>query len=503
MSTGERLLEVKGVSVQFEGLTALRAVDLSLAPGEIVGLIGPNGAGKTTLVNVLSGFQNPAEGKVLLGGVDVTRWTPFQLCRAGIGRTFQAVRLFANFTVEQNIELAGVGAGLSRHKAREQTRDLLARLDMGDKSEAMATALSYGEERWVGVARALAGNPKFLLLDEPAAGLNPAEAASLIDRISAIRRDFGCGILIIEHNMPLIMGLCDRIQVLAQGQTIARGTPSEIRSDQSVRQAYLGSESRSPAFRARPPSPSVSPAPLLSVSELHVAFGAVRALRGVSIEVRRGEFVSVIGPNGAGKSTLMNAILGLVRAQQGCIQFAGEILDRQAVEARVEAGLALVPEGRRIFGALTVAENLEIGATTRHRRDKTGFDIGHVLDYFPILRERLRSPAGKLSGGEQQQLAIARALLSSPQLLLLDEPSLGLAPLIIDQVYEILARLNRDGSSVLLIEQNATRALAASDRTYVLRNGVIELAGRSTELIDDPRFDHAYFGFVPEKAAAL
>jgi branched-chain amino acid transport system ATP-binding protein len=233
----------------------------------------------------------------------------------------------------------------------------------------------------------------------------------------------------------------------------------------------------------------------LAVSDLVVDYGSIRALRGISLTVKTGEYVSVIGPNGAGKSTLLAAIAGLVRPKSGSIRFDGRPLSGEGAAQRVHGGIALVPEGRRILTNLTVEENLRVGETTRRGDAGAAARFESVLERFPILRARLHGHAGKLSGGEQQQLAIARALLSAPRLLLLDEPSLGLAPLMIQQVYETLSELNEAGLTILLMEQNANRALLAADRAYVLRHGTVELQGRAEDLRTDPAFDRAYFGF--------
>ncbi|MBM3516720.1 MAG: ABC transporter ATP-binding protein [Alphaproteobacteria bacterium] len=238
---------------------------------------------------------------------------------------------------------------------------------------------------------------------------------------------------------------------------------------------------------------------MLAVAGLQVSYGSIAALRGVSLSVGSGEVVSVIGPNGAGKSTLMAAITGGVTPRGGSVVFEGTSLLSLGPKRIVQRGISLVPEGRRIFSSLTVHENLKVGASTRTDRAAIAADIERMLGHFPALRERLDRPAGRLSGGEQQQLAIARALLARPRLLLLDEPSLGLAPLVVDLVYRILARLRSEGITILLVEQNVHRALAVSDRTYVLRTGSIEMQGTSAELLQAPRFEEAYFGFAGMK----
>jgi branched-chain amino acid transport system ATP-binding protein len=233
---------------------------------------------------------------------------------------------------------------------------------------------------------------------------------------------------------------------------------------------------------------------LLAVSRLVVRYGAIAAVRGVDLEVRSGEIVSIVGPNGAGKTSLLSAIAGIIPASAGVVFFAGAPLAGIALEAVVAKGLALVPEGRRIFASLTVAENLALGATVRRDGPEVRADIERFYAAFPILGARRRQPAGLLSGGEQQQLAIARALVSRPKLLMLDEPSLGLAPAIVDQVYGLLRHIRADGVTILLVEQNAERAFALSDRTYVMRGGEIVLHGSPAAVKADPHFDAAYFG---------
>jgi branched-chain amino acid transport system ATP-binding protein len=233
---------------------------------------------------------------------------------------------------------------------------------------------------------------------------------------------------------------------------------------------------------------------LLSVSDLVVRYGAITALRGVDLDVSAGEIVALVGPNGAGKTSLLSAIAGIVRPAAGSIIFGGQPLARVALEDVVSHGVALVPEGRHIFGSLTVAENLGLGATVRRDAASVAADIERYFETFPILGKRRNQPAGQLSGGEQQQLAIARALLSRPRLLMLDEPSLGLAPAIVDQVYVLLRQIREDGITILLVEQNAERAFAVADRVSVMSLGEIVLRGTPAELAADARFDAAYFG---------
>jgi branched-chain amino acid transport system ATP-binding protein len=233
-------LSAERVTVRFGGLVATDDVSIALSPGEVLGLIGPNGAGKTTLVNILSGFQRAHAGSVRLGGRDLTGLSPAMFAQAGIVRSFQAVRLFKGMSLAENIEVGFVGRGIGRAEARRRALTMLAEFDLSHRAGQPAAALSYGEERRAGLARALALEPRFLLLDEPAAGLAASEAEDLRRVILSIRDRHGCGILVIEHNMALVMSLCDRIHVLDGGRTIASGSPAAIKTDPAVRAAYLG-----------------------------------------------------------------------------------------------------------------------------------------------------------------------------------------------------------------------------------------------------------------------
>ena len=244
-----------------------------------------------------------------------------------------------------------------------------------------------------------------------------------------------------------------------------------------------------------------SAVPLLEVSALVVRYGAVTAVRGVDLEVAEGEIVSIVGPNGAGKTSLISAIAGIVPPAAGTVAFAGEALTGIALEDVVGRGLALVPEGRHIFASLTVIENLMLGATIRTDADGVRTDIDRLFERFPILGQRRRQPAGQLSGGEQQQLAIALALLSRPRLLMLDEPSLGLAPAVIEQVYALLRSVREQGVTILLVEQNAERVFGISDRVHVMSGGEFGLSGSAADIRNDLRFDAAYFGVHLQEVA--
>ncbi|MDX6685217.1 MAG: branched-chain amino acid transport system ATP-binding protein [Baekduia sp.] len=233
-------LEARDVRVHFEGVKAVDGVDLDLTSGEILGLIGPNGAGKSTLVNALSGFCAPTSGEVNMGGSRVTGWPPRRLSRHGLVRTFQAVRLFGRLSVLENVQAGAVAGGLSLRASRGRALELLRQFGLADRAGLDAVSLPLGEERLLGVARAMAARPRLLLLDEPAAGLNESEGDELRDALVRVRDDHDCGLMVIEHDMRFMMALCERIQVLDAGRTISIGTPQEVRTDPAVLTAYLG-----------------------------------------------------------------------------------------------------------------------------------------------------------------------------------------------------------------------------------------------------------------------
>lgn len=237
-------------------------------------------------------------------------------------------------------------------------------------------------------------------------------------------------------------------------------------------------------------------APVLRITDLAVRYGRIQALHGVNLEVRQGELVTLLGANGAGKSTTMRALSGLVPVARGTLEFEGRDITTMPARLRVKAGIVQVPEGRRVFPGMTVQENLDMGCHGRKFPSKADYaqTLDHVFELFPRLAERRKQAGGTMSGGEQQMLAIGRALMSRPRLLLLDEPSMGLAPRVIAQIFGIIAEINRAGTTILFVEQNAQQALTRSDRAYVLETGEVTVEGAGRELLADPRIRAAYLG---------
>jgi branched-chain amino acid transport system ATP-binding protein len=490
-------LEVSGLTISFGGIKAATGVALTARPGQVTGLIGPNGAGKTTVLNMISGYYPPDTGSICLGTKQLAGSTASAVTRAGIARTYQTTQLFGSLSVFDNV-LLGLRTGrlgnpfgrLAGESDLAAADGLLALVGYRGDLDASASSLPHVDRRLVEIARAVATRPGVLLLDEPAAGLSAAEKEHLK---TVLRKLAGAGlaVMLVEHDMTLVMGLCDHIVVLDAGRPIAAGAPSEIRNDPRVRAAYLGSGDVQPPARQRPLEPDGEV--ILAARAIEASYGAVPVLHGVTLEVRQGELVALLGSNGAGKSTTMRAVSGLLRPVGGEIVLRGSNITAQAPHRIAAAGLALVPEGRQVFPELSVRDNLELGAYSRGAVVISG-DVEQLLTRFPRLRERLDQRAGLLSGGEAQMLAVARGLMSKPRILLLDEPSLGLAPAVIEELYQVLAELRDAGVTLLLVDQMAAMALTIADRGYVIASGRIIHAGSAAELTSDPALDAAYLG---------
>lgn len=489
-------LTIKDLGISFGGVKAAQNVSLVAHPGRITSLIGPNGAGKTTVLNMVSGFYKPQAGSIELDG-DLTGKEAFEIARAGIARTYQTTQLFSEMSVIDNIMIAQKGGILGWllgvgdiAASRKAAAGLLAFVGYKGSLTQTAGDLPHVDKRLVEIARALATKPKALLLDEPAAGLMRDDKSALADLLRKIADD-GLSVIVVEHDMSLVMGISDHILVLDAGKPLSEGAPAAIRQDPAVLTAYLGESD----FKGRPRGTPWrgEKVAILATLGLEAGYGAAPVLENVSINVNPGEMVTVLGANGAGKSTMMRAISGLHRPVSGSIILDDRETHSHEAHDVAAAGLSLVPEGRQVFPELTLRENIELGAWARRDPVKPE-EIEALLGRFPRLRDRINSRAGVLSGGEQQMLAIARGLIARPKIILLDEPSLGLAPSMIAELFIILADLRDEGVTILIVDQMANLALTVADRGYLLENGRIVKAGASHDLKNDPSIEQAYLG---------
>jgi branched-chain amino acid transport system ATP-binding protein len=463
-------LRVESLTKRFGGVVALDGVSLTVERAERRAIIGPNGAGKSTLFSVISGDLKPTKGSVAIAGRRTTGLSPERIARLGVARTFQTSNLFGESSVLANVMLAAlqasghawdVAAPFSRLADCEQrARAALYVVGLADKPGVASAALSHGESRQLEIAAALVQRPSLLLLDEPLAGLATAERERIGRLLLELPREIT--VLLIEHDLDFAHTFADRMTVLNNGVVLADGTPQEVRDDPAVQAVYLGT-----GGGAAERSPRTSGATLLEVRGLSAGYAQALVLDDVSLEVGRGEVVAILGRNGMGKTTLLTSLMGFVPPRSGAVRLAGADLTRAGPLARARAGIALVPQGRRMLSGLTVGEELRLGARPG------AWDLERVRALFPTLKERERQQSETLSGGEQQMAAIGRALLRNPALLMMDEPSEGLSPALVRSLERTIQSLRDDGETVLLAEQNVDLALAVADRVYVLEHGKV------------------------------
>lgn len=454
--------------------------------------------------------QRPFKG---LQQYPILRWLPL------LGETALAL-VPGPHVLRENAE---VGKRIEREVDRFKER-------LGTRRNDYAYTLSYANRRRTEIARAHISEPKLLLLDEPTAGMNQSETAEVLQQLQYLKAQ-GHTILLVEHKIELVTALSDHVIAMDGGRIIAYGDPDDVRSNPDVVAAYLGkrreirqttsaagqsdilakqnaieAESVASVHENAETDSSVSQESdhtnaLLALDGVDVFYGQVHALQGVSISVPSGAIVSLLGGNASGKSTTMKTILGLKTPKNGVVNFLGKDITHESTRLRVKSGIAAVPEARRIFPAMTVEENLLSGAYTRKDTKEIASDVEEMYARFPRLKERRTQQAGTMSGGEQQMLAFARALMSHPKLICMDEPTMGLSPKLVEDVLEQIATLRDElGVSVLMVEQQAELALSIADYGYVLQNGRIRLHGKASELLHNPAVQEAYLGGAQQNA---
>jgi branched-chain amino acid transport system ATP-binding protein len=486
------LLVAEGVTKKFGDLVAVDDVSITVEHARLQALIGPNGAGKTTLFNVLSGLYPPESGRLVFRGRRLEGLTPDRFATLGIARSFQVTNLFQGLTVRENIRL-GVQAHDRRRfnawKPKEslaevnaETRELIRFLGLEGVEEATVSSLSYGGQRLMEIGVALTARPKLLLLDEPLAGLAAAERERIVAMIKTLSRHMG--VLLVEHDIDRVFGFAERITAMANGKVLVEGDAQQVASDRQVQEVYLGS-GRKVVMAAR--TASAPGEVLLELEGINTYYGKSHILHDVSLKVREGEVTALLGRNGAGKSSTFRSIMGLAAPASGVVRFAGATVSGEPPERIARAGIGLVPQGRRLFPGLTVAENLRLGALSRSRGTGIHWDLERICEYFPRIRDKLNVKADLLSGGEQQMVAIARALSGQVKLLLLDEPFEGLAPAVVEEVFKALDQLRRV-IAILIIEHDLDLVLALADFAYVLDRGHVSHAGPAAPLLTDLEF---------------
>ena len=494
MSTAPILLSVEDLTKSYGGVHAVRGVTFELHAGEILALIGPNGAGKSTCFDMLNGQNIPDSGRINLLGQDTAGKKPREIWRLGVGRTFQITATFPTMTVRENVQVALVSYGRQLFNlwastpkfAQAEAGRLLELVGMGGYAERPCGELAYGDLKRLELAIALANQPKLLLMDEPTAGMAPRERIELMRLTAQIAKEKSIGVLFTEHDMDVVFEHADRILVLNRGTLIAEGSPEEVRRNPQVRAIYLG---EGLVYDARHREGRL--AMKLTVQDLNSHYGPAHILFDIALEVGDGEVVALLGRNGAGKSTTFRSIVGLVAQRTGRIMFEGKDVSGLPTHAIVRGGLGYVPEERRIFTDLTVEENLEVGRQPV-RPNAPHWTRDKLFTLFPNLGEMRGRAGGRMSGGEQQMLTIARTLMGNPSLVLLDEPSEGLSPKIVEQMVEAILIMKKEGVSIVVSEQNLHFARLISDRAYIIERGRICFAGTMAELDARPDIRDAH-----------
>jgi ABC-type branched-subunit amino acid transport system ATPase component/ABC-type branched-subunit amino acid transport system permease subunit len=492
-ATQGAVLEVSGVSKSFGGIRAVRDASLQVRSGEIHALIGPNGAGKTTLFNLVSGLYAPDAGAIRLHGRDIQGVPSELICHQGLARSFQITNLFKGLSIYENLRLSLQARAPGRFNAwrdidhfasvHSETAELMKFLGLEGIENIAGGDLSYGGQRLVDLGIALGSKPQVLLLDEPLAGLAAAERERVSNLVKNVAQNIP--VLIVEHDIDRVLGFSQEVTVMNQGEILMTGSPEAVRGDRRVQEVYTGTGT--PAVAHSPTlSADKGAAPILRFQGVNTYYGKSHILHDATLDVRAGEIVALLGRNGAGKSTLLKTLAGLVPPASGEIEFAGRDITQLPAPDIARLGIGYVPQGRGLFAGMTVRENLALGRLAR-KSDGAGGAVwseAQILSYFPRLKERMDVAADYLSGGEQQMVAVARAMSGNVRLLLLDEPFEGLAPAVILELFQVFDRL-REHISIVIVEHNLDLVLALADRVFALERGAVFHEGPAAPLLTD------------------
>ena len=487
------VLDVRDVSKTFGGIRAVTDASLQVGAGEIHALIGPNGAGKTTLFNLVSGLYPTDSGTIKLNGREIQGVPSEAICHRGLARSFQITNLFKGLSIYENLRLSLQAQNAGRFNLwrdidhykdiHAETAELIKFLGLEGIETIEGGELSYGGQRLVDLGIALGSKPQVLLLDEPLAGLAAAER----ERVSNLVKNIAANIpvLIVEHDIDRVLGFSRTVTVMNQGEVLMTGTPEAVRADRRVQEIYTGTGVPE-VEHVSSDHAKASTAPVLRFERVNTFYGKSHILHDATLDVREGEIVALLGRNGAGKSTLLKTLAGLVPLSSGAIEYAGLDISRLPTPDIARAGIGYVPQGRGLFAGMTVRENLSLGRLARKTDGSNGvvWDEAQILNYFPRLRERMDVAADYLSGGEQQMVAVARAMSGNVKLLLLDEPFEGLAPAVILDLFKVFDRL-RQHISIVIVEHNLDLVLALADRVFALERGAVFHEGPAQPLLTD------------------
>jgi branched-chain amino acid transport system ATP-binding protein len=487
------VLEVSGVSKKFGGIRAVADASLQIGAGEIHALIGPNGAGKTTLFNLVSGLFAPDSGVIRLNGREIQGVPSHLICHHGLARSFQITNLFRGLTIYENLRLSLQAQSTVRFNIwrdidsctdiHTETAELIKFLGLEGIEEIEGGELSYGGQRLVDLGIALGSKPQVLLLDEPLAGLAAAER----ERVSNLIKNVAANIpvLIVEHDIDRVLGFSQQVTVMNQGEVLMTGAPDAVRADRRVQEIYTGT-GISQIAHGRSDAADRDAAQVLRFERVNTFYGKSHILNDATLDVREGEIVALLGRNGAGKSTLLKTLAGLIPLASGTIEYEGRDIAGLAAPDIARLGIGYVPQGRGLFAGMTVRENLALGRLARKTDGNNGtvWSEAQILDYFPRLKERMDIAADYLSGGEQQMVAVARAMSGNVKLLLLDEPFEGLAPTVILELFGVFDLL-RKHTSIVIVEHNLDLVLALADRVFALERGAVFHHGPAAPLLTD------------------
>jgi branched-chain amino acid transport system ATP-binding protein len=484
------ILTATGLAKSFGGIKAVEDVDITMRDRALHALIGPNGAGKTTAFNLISGLFAPDRGTVTLRDQSIAGLSPEAITRAGIGRAFQITNLFPTLSVAENVRLAVQARARERFDpwrtaaaldtVNDETRQVIETMGLRGIETAEAGSLSYGGQRLLDMSLALATSPRVLLLDEPLAGLAAAERERVGNLIKSISTDLP--VLLVEHDIDRVFQIADHVTVMNEGSVLIDGTVEDARSSKRVQEIYIGSGAH--ALAEKPRVSAARDEVLLSLDRVDTFYGKSHILRQVTFDLHRNEIVALLGRNGAGKSTLLKTITGIAPPATGEIILGDAPIARLPSAAIARAGIAYVPQGRGLFAGMSVKDNLELGRLRRRTGNGTHWEDEKLFSFFPRIKQRWHSPADYLSGGEQQMVAVARALSGDTRVLLLDEPFEGLAPAVVEELFEAFDKLRQE-ISIVIVDHHLDLALALSDRTVVLERGQVTHVGPSRALSQD------------------